>query len=402
MTRAISRCGWTLCALAALAACSCRGVQRGGVASAPRPPAGSAVVPASYEAPYAALPPVAYTGQPMPPDGPRAMMANPMLPRGMAPGVVGPWTPPGLCPPWPQDEYLADGGDLQPVATVDRDWQISGLNLEDTIAHYDTLDGRTIVEPSNRVFLYSPRFNAVRQVVSLRQDQQSTAAGDIFQPDRLGEQGELQIADSSQQNYQAIASVGRRQPSVALTEQGVTEMSEAIGPRSFHDAFKAYENLSIIRQGIMEGSEAAFLAQGVQAAVTWTHDQAVQIILDHQRAAEEVSDVSTESVFTVHAPPGNPKLRVIKVASTQMAEPGEEVDFTIRFDNIGNQTIGNVTIVDNLTTRLEYVPDSAQSSVEAAFLAQPNEGDSLVLRWEVKDPLKPGDGGIVRFRCRVR
>ena len=90
------------------------------------------------------------------------------------------------------------------------------------------------------------------------------------------------------------------------------------------------------------------------------------------------------------------------MASTPFAQPGDEVDFTIRFDNIGNQPIGNVTILDSLSTRLEYVPDSAQCSVDAQFSTQPNEGDSVVVRCEVTKPLEPGKGGILRFRCRVR
>jgi uncharacterized repeat protein (TIGR01451 family) len=92
----------------------------------------------------------------------------------------------------------------------------------------------------------------------------------------------------------------------------------------------------------------------------------------------------------------------VKVASQKDALPGEEVEFTIRFDNIGTQPVGNVTIVDNLTIRLEYVPDSAQCSVEAAFFTQDNQSDSLVLRWELAEPLQPGQGGIIRFKCQVR
>ena len=111
---------------------------------------------------------------------------------------------------------------------------------------------------------------------------------------------------------------------------------------------------------------------------------------------------TSPSVYTVAPPPGDPKLRVVKVASTQFAEPGDEVAFTIRFDNIGNQTIGNVTIIDNLSPRLEYVADSAQCSLAAEFFTEPNDGDSLVVRCEVSDPLEPGAGGVVRFRCRVR
>ena len=89
------------------------------------------------------------------------------------------------------------------------------------------------------------------------------------------------------------------------------------------------------------------------------------------------------------------------VASTQTAQPGEFIDFTLRFDNVGDQPLGNIVLIDNLTTRLEYVADSAQSSVKAEFAAQGNEGESLVLRWEITDPIEPGEGGIVRFRCRV-
>ncbi|HOM17500.1 MAG TPA: DUF11 domain-containing protein, partial [Thermoguttaceae bacterium] len=63
---------------------------------------------------------------------------------------------------------------------------------------------------------------------------------------------------------------------------------------------------------------------------------------------------------------------------------------------------GNVTILDNLSGRLEYVADSAQCSLKAQFTAQPNEAGSQLLRWELAQPLKPGEGGVIRFRCRVR
>src|SRR4029079_18879077 len=42
------------------------------------------------------------------------------------------------------------------------------LEQEDAIAHYDTIDGRTVITPSNKVCVYSPRFAAVREVVDVR------------------------------------------------------------------------------------------------------------------------------------------------------------------------------------------------------------------------------------------
>jgi uncharacterized repeat protein (TIGR01451 family) len=114
--------------------------------------------------------------------------------------------------------------------------------------------------------------------------------------------------------------------------------------------------------------------------------------------------VGTQQVGIIYQSdePNHPRLRLLKLASCGNALPGEEIEFTLRFDNIGDQIMGNVTVVDNLSTRFEYIPESAKSSVDAQFLTQPNEGESLILRWEIKDPVKPGEGGVLRFRVKVR
>ena len=135
---------------------------------------------------YPALPAEAYTGAPA-----AAMAAGPSGPPGMEKGVPvpytprGPWSPPGLRQPWPEDEYLRDGGDEGKPAGVGRDWEVVGLEMEDTVAHYDTVDGRTVVEPSNEVFIYSPRFGAVRQVVGLMANDEQQRAGGVQARTRL-------------------------------------------------------------------------------------------------------------------------------------------------------------------------------------------------------------------------
>ena len=128
----------------------------------------------------------------------------------------------------------------------------------------------------------------------------------------------------------------------------------------------------------------------------------VQVTINAVTASVATNDSGVQSVYRYEMPPGKPRLRVVKVASQKQAKPGEEIEFTLRFDNVGDQPVGNVTIVDSLTTRLEYVSDSAQCSVPASFLTQENDGESLVLRWEIADPLEVGKGGIIRFKCRVR
>jgi uncharacterized repeat protein (TIGR01451 family) len=297
---------------------------------------------------------------------------------------------------------LVDGGDRNVQVAVAEDWQVRGLEPEDAVAHFDTLDGRTLVEPSNRVWLYAPRFGSVRKVFSLVQDEQTDRISDVHRlvvPVRCEDIAE---AATSKQEIQPGRNIGARPAVIYKGRQRDGALVLALGLRSFHNDFKPYENLQIIRQGVVEGAESAYLAKGVAAAITWSHDKAVQVVLDRQMAAEDVSDRAAWTIYTVDQPPPCPRLRLVKVASTQFAEPGDTIDFTLRFDNVGNQPIGNVTILDDLTTRLEYVPDSAQSSLEATFRAEPNGAGSQVLRWEIKDPLPAGQGGVIRFRCRVR
>jgi uncharacterized repeat protein (TIGR01451 family) len=377
--------GWSsawrmaLIALCVLILSSCRG-PGSPRPTAPQGPAGAQTLPAE-----------AYTGG----EAAAAMSCCPTCPHG------GPWSPPGLRQPWPQDEYLCDGGDEGRPAMLSGRGELGGVEMQDTVAQYDTLDGRTLIEPSNRVCLYSPRFGAVRQVVGLVANEERQRLGGIHMPVQPQIPTTRQLVGSTTQDVEPGDQIGAR-PAVALrTKQGDGAMSTAIGPRAFQDAFKPYENLSVIRLGAYRDAEMPFLATGSTAAIAWTHNQAVQIILGRQGAMAEVKYDQAMSIYTASMQ-GRPQLRLIKVASTPFANPGDEVDFTLRFDNLGDQPIGNVVIIDSLTTRLEYLPQSAQCSIEAKFSTQPNEGGSLAIRCELSDPLPAGKGGVLRFRCRVR
>ena len=375
-----------LISLCTLILCSCRGAGPGNIAAHSEPGYPSMPVEA-----YAVVP-----GEVQPPFAPV------MAPTPVPSDVTGPWSPPGLSQPWPPNEYLADGGDYGYTATVKADWEVRGLEPADTIAHYDTLGGETMVEASNRVHIYSPRFGAVRHVVSLMQNDQSERFSSVHQPVQLIQDKDSQTAVSSKQQEQVERYTSGAPVSVYHTRQGDGQISSKLGPLGFQNAFQPYEACLAVRNGVMEAAEAAWLAKGTDAAVAWTQNQCVEVILDHQRAAVEIGDRGLRSFYRVEEPPAKPKLRIMKVASTQLASPGETIDFTLRFDNIGNQVIGNVTIIDNLTTRLEYEADSAQCSIGADFFTETNDANSLVLRWEIQEPVLPGDGGFIRFRCRVR
>ena len=307
----------------------------------------------------------------------------------------------GIVGPWPADEYLWDGGEKYPVV-VNSDLEIKGLALEDTIVHYDTIDGRTVVEPSNRVVLYSPRFGAVRQVTAALASQQEQGTGPGRQTRRPGAVSRKTSSPALPCSRCNRSARSARNWSASKRETNSRFASPTVCGRQRWKIICCRSRISTsFASACLRSRSKPRCNSASQAAITWSHDQAVQVILDRQSAAVETGDQRAQATFTVDTP-NHPRLRVIKLASTTMARPGEFVDFTIRFDNIGDQTIGNVTLVDNLTTRLEYVEGSAESSLAAEFSASPNEGDSLLLRWEFADPVAAGDGGIVRFRCRVR
>ena len=346
------------------------------------------------------LPPQAYSNMPL---GEPCIMGPP----GMEAGVplpytgAGPWIPPGIVPPWPADEYLRDGGNAGPPVRVGPNGELLGLEMEDTVARYTTLDGRSVVEPTNKVSLYSPRFGAVRQVVDVEIDQQRDRATGVSGPVKPLTPHTSELLGRNTQNLRAVREIGEN-PAVQLrSRQSQATLFTELHAKTFDNFYRLYEDLAVIRTGVDVGHEDAILARGTQAAVAWGHKEAVQIYLDGHAAGATLVSQKPQETFGLGSAP-NPRLRVIKVASTPVAEPGDEVSFTVRFDNVGNQPIGSVQIVDSLTTRLEYVPDSAQCSVQAHFATQPNEGESLIVRCLLDEPLPPGKGGVFRFRCIVR
>ena len=392
-----TRLSWALSGLLTLALCGCGSIAPGGRHHVrPHGPQGPA--------PMGTLPPEAFTGQPADGYGQPGcglpVVNNPYgfpLPQTM----VTPWAPPGIALPWPHDEYLHDGGDKEVQVTISADDTVNGLELEDTIVYGDTIDDRKIIEPSNRVHLYAPRFGAVRRVSGVQQNLHRDQPLGAMLPVQPGLNEENLLASTAVQPLQPIGDVGIKQPSTERLRQVAGGTGNRILLGVVDNVYKTHEDFQVIRIGIFQRAEKARLAESVDAAITWTHDQAVQVILEKQNAVVETGDQRAQATYRVDVP-NNPRLQVVKVASKQMALPGEIVEFTIRFDNVGDQAIGNVTLVDNLTTRLEYVADSAKSSRTAEFFTQPNVGDSLVLRWEFAEPLGAGEGGLVRFQCKVR
>ena len=300
------------------------------------------------------------------------------------------------------DEYVVNGGDSHAQVISRKDWSVDNLDVEDSVVHFDTVDGRILTEPSNRVFLYSPRFGAVRQLVGpIEGDQREGVA--IANTNEEAVQGEeIASADVRSQEIRPLGATGSEQPQGAETTVGITVSTGLQG---------ALEGDSQIRLGAMLTSEtvdglssedASLMLDGAIAAQGWSGEQGVAVSTDLVNVFSNAYIDGAATIYQIKDDTKTSKLRVIKIANKDAAKPGEFVEFTLRFENIGDQPIGNVTILDNLSSRLRYVDGTAQSSVQADFLADLNEKGSLVLRWEIEKPLYPKEFGVVRFICEVQ
>jgi uncharacterized repeat protein (TIGR01451 family) len=314
------------------------------------------------------------------------------------PGVASCETTPN---PRPHDEYICDGGDAQVYVTVSDDWKVRGLDAEDTVGHFDTLDGRTLVQSSNRVCIYAPRLAAVDQLTGLHADVSVTEVGQAISPAAAAVDQQRESHDAIDQPVAPRRNVAYLAPLVFRDRTRAVAVDRLQRVREMRNLTEAYQDLQVMRWGVFDQSERALLAERTEAALIWTEAQAPEVLLD---ALPAIADVTLQKpAIAYHVDDsGLPQLRLLKIASASAALPGEEIEFSLRFDNVGDQPIGNVTIIDNLMSRLEFVAGSAACDRKAEFHQDLNAAESLTLRWEITEPLRPGEGGVIRFRCIVR
>jgi len=298
------------------------------------------------------------------------------------------------------DEYIYDGDDRDTPVGVDENWNIYGMQTEDTFGHFDTTDGRRLVSPSNRVKIYSPRFAAVRKLDGVYNARRNARVGTFDKKLVMQTTRGKDFSSSTLQNTQPTGiEATDRASGLELTTRGVVT-DQAIELTGIRNSFSAYENLELIKWGRHSNSQTSRLQLGMQSANAWQDNMRLQV---HAKGAQPivVNDLSSaQQIIHIEGGKGS-VLRVTKVASKIAADIGDEVEFTIRFDNLSSKPVGNVTLVDNLTGRLQYIPGSAECSLKATFIDKENEGGSLMLRWEIIEPVKPFKGGIIRFKCRV-
>ncbi len=314
----------------------------------------------------------------------------------------GSWRPHAHSGHWPQTEYLVDGG-ADGNVYVEDDWTVRNMQGEDTVAHFDTLNQQVLVEPSNRVHLYAPRFGAVRKIEGLVHSGQVTVLSEANNQWALSEQHRKESLGFTAAEMQAGYARSRDQLGGVDGKKRSTGVGnkEALGAFGNFDSAMLYSNQ--LRQNSIGSAELVYLAEGSAGARAWQGAEGVKIGTNVLAPVAATSEQGAESFFQIDVDDSKTsKLRLIKVASKNDAQPGDIIEFTLRFDNVGDRVIGNVTILDNLTTRLEFLPGTAKSSLASGFAVQPNDSGSFTLRFEITDPLEQGQFGVVQFQCRVR
>lgn len=318
-------------------------------------------------------------------------------PQGFVMQSPAGWNAYGIDP----QEFLCDGGDHQPRAVVRRDDSLGGLQPEDTVVAYTTEGGDIEVQASNRTCVYAPRFASVRKitgalaggrVVGLKQVDrpQGTNLVDLNQPGLVvSETIELAHAD-----------VARRIDAMRERNRGVP-MENVLQPTQAVDILAVLAGISNLEMGELRDQEQALLQELSLAAVTWSLDESLEVAIEDMKAPTLTRDQQVQG-FTIYEFPDAGRLEICKLADRNHALPGEFVTFAIRVVNVGDSAVEDVVLVDNLTTRLEYVEDSQTCTGGAEFETSSNEAESLKLQWKLTDKLRVGESVTIRFRCKVR
>jgi uncharacterized repeat protein (TIGR01451 family) len=312
------------------------------------------------------------------------------------------------------EEILHDGGDCGRPAGFLPDGRVGGVDPSDTVAEYTDHCGRRHLSVSNRVCIIVPRFAVLRSPLP--------PAGYHLVVGPVGTEGvvERELLTLQQPPLEGLKI---KQPAALLERQKPRVNLEIVSPvtliqvkvlNAVHVYIGPWELVGTLRPLELTEVERVRMKKQVELALELVKRQgpaSLEEIVGPRVVARveglrEVSSAVETRDFTVCCheaphPPDKP-LVLFKWADAQAAQVGDIVTFHLKYSNVGGQPMTDVAVMDSLTGRLEYVPDSAQSSRDAVFTIQENEAGSVVLRWEVSGKLLPGTSGVVTFQARVR
>ncbi|MFG0260885.1 MAG: DUF11 domain-containing protein [Novipirellula sp. JB048] len=317
--------------------------------------------------------------------------------HGYATYAYGGWNAHGV----DANEFLCNGGDHPPHVAVRQDETLAGLDPEDTVVHYTTEAGDIEINSSNRVCVYAPRFASVRKITGAVAGGRTVGLAGVQHDVGLNrihdETPGLVINDTT---AIAHADVARRIDAMRDRNRGV-RVEGVLQPEIAEDVLAALAGLSVLEMQQLQENQLAIVQASALAAQAWSIEESIEVAIEDMQPPTLSRDLRVEEI-RVYDFPAAGRLQVSKFADRQHAQPGERVTFAIRIENVGDSAVGRVTLTDNLTTRLEYVPESQTCSGGAEFTSDRNEAESLTLQWRLTDELKVGESVTIRFQCKVR
>jgi uncharacterized repeat protein (TIGR01451 family) len=253
----------------------------------------------------------------------------------------------------PEEEMcFHDGGDTGSPAGIGPDGKLRGVDPSDTVAQYDDSQGARKIAISNKVCFCVPRYLILR-------NEMTPAANSV----RIG----------PNDAYLAQA------PANTQLDIGTVEHHEDISPAAVSTRMRAS---SIVQ---------------LQQTMVVGNIEGLKVMDQVQYTGQVIGSCLPPELELMDKP-----LIIIKWPDKCDPQLGEVVTFYIRYKNQGHKPISNIVVNDSLTARLEYVAGSAKTDRDALFTATPNEVESMLLRWEISQPLAPGQSGTVTFQARVR
>jgi uncharacterized repeat protein (TIGR01451 family) len=306
-------------------------------------------------------------------------------------------------PPWEiyPDEYLLDGGD-RGLPVHETPSHREGLEPEDAVAEYRDSKGRPHIVPTNRVAIYSPRFGNVATSTNLESG--ITVTGSLAAVDlRRGEGLRNRTAVSDHEQRMPLESMRTRSRADGFENQ----QREAAAHQSLllsqnFDLAGTIEDIQNLKAPEMRQALRAKIAKMRQAAISWSRNE-FPMIRARVAGAEQVTiKFGPGEVVGVDDRRKPGRIEIVKLADRQTALPGETVTFRIEYENVGDLPLTDVNIVDNLTPRLGYIPETGTSSRPAIFGVTDNGEGSVILSWKLNESLLGKSRGFVTFKTHVR
>ena len=299
------------------------------------------------------------------------------------------------------DEYLFDGGDRAYPITRNA-YQMTGLETEDTIAEFEDDTGRAKIKKTNRVAIYAPRFGSVVMVSGPNSD---TLVDKVN--GHVASQGGFNLRSRDVTSTQAQnLDTGRMQTRLRAngvgTDLSTDTLNRGQGRAVSINVMNTHESRARLQNGQFEDSLKLTQLQGMQFAELWTRKQN-PIIEGHATSATQSVTVQVQADYTGVEDNGKRgDLFIHKMADKGVAAIGDVVTFTITYENKGDKPLTKVSIIDNLTPRLEYIADSTTTDRPGKVEAEDNGEGSVVLRFILDEALPGRTKGSVTFQARVR